>query len=358
LKESNLLKKPDLIEGKNLENLLIYVGNLIRSSKNSEGIQCITNPQRLLNDEKQIFDFVEKLSKVLPSSSSWTIYCNFLSSYINFDVNDNHSEAHLRKCLELFDNFFSDSRVQADVTFVKEYLPKLISEIKEIACIRNKNEYTSVLIKNNKSQMQLWHFATFQLIKILSSILCHNKRAKEEHERERERYQSNNYNTNNFMSNYNTENVLIDLEVKEDKSDIESDNTLHVDVNNIWEATINCFETIFKQSEGGYKNITRTLLEELLKSCQEMEIQIINFIVNGLLPNSLKIPKEMQIKLLTLLDMGSNFDYNIFNLNTQSSSSSSNISRVCISNLFELCKFRSEESLRKGKNELKLKIFK
>lgn len=347
LKESNIIKKPDLIGGKNLENLLLYLGNLIRSSKNSEGIQCITNPQRLLNDEKQIFEFIEKLSKVLPSSS-WIIYCNYLSSYISIDINDYHSEAHLRKCLELFDIFFSDRRVQEEISFVKEYLPKLISEIKEIACLRNKNEYASVLIKNNKSQMQLWHFATFQLIKILSSILCLNKRAKEEHEREKERYQSNSYNTNNFISNYNTENVLVDLEPKEDKSDLRLNNSIHIDVNNIWEATINCFETIFKQSEGGYKNITRTLLEELLKSCQEMEIQIINFIVNGLLPNSLKIPKEMQIKLLTLLDMGSNFDYNIFNLNTQSSSSSSNISRVCISNLFELCKFRSEESLRKG----------
>jgi hypothetical protein len=80
-----------------------------------------------------------------------------------------------------------------------------------------------------------------------------------------------------------------------------------------------------------------------------MEIQIINFIVNGLLPNSLKIPKEMQIKLLTLLDMGSNFDYNIFAVGSQSSLNSSNISRVCISNLFELCKFRNEDSLSKGK---------
>ena len=39
-----------------------------------------------------------------------------------------------------------------------------------------------------------------------------------------------------------------------------------------------------------------------------MEISIINFIVNTLLPNSLYIEKKMQIQLLNLLDMGSNFD--------------------------------------------------
>jgi hypothetical protein len=37
-----------------------------------------------------------------------------------------------------------------------------------------------------------------------------------------------------------------------------------------------------------------------------------------------------------------------FNLNTQNSTNLSSISRVCITNLFELCKFRSEESLKKG----------
>ena len=107
---------------------------------------------------------------------------------------------------------------------------------------------------------------------------------------------------------------------------------------------------IFKQSEGGYKNISRNILEELIRSCQEMEIQIINFIVNGLLPNSLKIPREMQIKLLNLLDLGCNFDYMSFNQNSQISANNSSISKVCITNLFELCKYRSEESLKKGIN--------
>lgn len=120
-------------------------------------------------------------------------------------------------------------------------------------------------------------------------------------------------------------------------------------MNSIWYSSIRCFETIFRQSEQGYKNISRNLLEDLLKSCQDMEIQIIFFIVNSLLPNSLKIPKEMQIKLLSLLDIGSNFDYNILNNIGQSSVNNSSVSRVCIENLFELCKYRSIENLKNGK---------
>jgi len=123
-------------------------------------------------------------------------------------------------------------------------------------------------------------------------------------------------------------------------------------MNNIWESSIRCFETIFRQSEQGYKNISRNLLEDLLKSCQDMEIQIIYFIVNSLLPNSLKIPKEMQIKLLNLLDIGSNFDYNTLNNISQTSISSSSISRVCIENLSKLCKYRTEENLKKDKKNI------
>jgi hypothetical protein len=338
LKEKNFKIKEDLLKDYTLQNLLSYVTMLIKSSRNSEGLQIFTNPQRLLGDEKQIFEFVEKISKNLYDLDSQIIYCKFLSTFITFDLNDHHTEAHCRKALELFDIFFSNKDL--DNNLIKEYSPKLIHQVKEISCLRSKNDYVQVLIKNNKTQMQLWHFASFQLIKMLASILCNNKKGTGN---DNDNYNTNNYNTNNYISNYNT-NINIEKDL------ISDDNTNNiVNMNEVWEATISCFETIFRQSEGGYKTITKTIMEELFKSCQEMEIQIINFIVNGLLPNSLKIPKEMQIKLLTLLDIGSNFDYNRYNTSNQSSTTSSNISRVCISNLFELCKFRSEDSLKKGK---------
>ena len=82
-----------------------------------------------------------------------------------------------------------------------------------------------------------------------------------------------------------------------------------------------------------------------------MEISIINFIVNTLLPNSLYIEKKMQIQLLNLLDMGSNFDYSNQNSSSTNSSLQSSISKVCISNLFELCKFKTENNLKREINE-------
>ena len=59
--------------------------------------------------------------------------------------------------------------------------------------------------------------------------------------------------------------------------------------------------------------------ESVSNSSSEMKIGIINFIVNVLLPNSLHIPKEMQIRLLILLDIASSLEYEkvIMNLQVQ-----------------------------------------
>ena len=363
LKEKNLEIKPDLLSGRNLANLLSFTDMLIKSSRNSEGTQGLSNPQRILLDEKIIFEFIEKISKILDNPESWKIYSDFLCSYIIFDLNNLHSEAHCRKALDMYETFVNsivgkltggednkkssiENIIPEEKTeknknylileFINDNIQKLLDCIKDLCSLRNKNEYVSVLLKNNKSQTQIWHYSSFQLIKILSLILCKNTNRKDD-DNYPGLYSPMNITQLNFSSNFNSN-------LKE------TDNlNIEIQMNEIWGSSIRCFETIFRQSEIGYKNISRNLLEDLLKSCQEMEIQIINFIVNALLPNSIRIPKEMQIKLLTLLDIGSNFDYNILSNLSQTSTNTSSISRVCIENLFELCKYKSEESLKKGK---------
>jgi hypothetical protein len=105
-----------------------------------------------------------------------------------------------------------------------------------------------------------------------------------------------------------------------------------------WEELLNLFTQIFKQSENGYKNIDKLYLEELNKCSQEIEMLIINCIVKVLLPNSQNIKSNLQPKLLLLLDMGSNLEYK---------DSSLSISKMCLDNLFDFCKFKTNEELKK-----------
>ena len=116
----------------------------------------------------------------------------------------------------------------------------------------------------------------------------------------------------------------------------------------IWKVIIEAYDMIFRQRDSVFKNMKKSHKELVSKSSSEMKISIINFIVNILLPNSLHINKQMQIRLLILLDIGSSLE-NESN-NESSGSVTSSISKVCISNLFELCKFKTPEVLKREIN--------
>ena len=115
----------------------------------------------------------------------------------------------------------------------------------------------------------------------------------------------------------------------------------------IWLNIINLFTSVFKQSEVGFKGINRVYQETVIRSSMEMEIEIINFIVDVLFPHSLFLSQQIQMKLLTLLDMGCNVDYSSYNYNTSLNVNSSTISQICILNLFELCSYKSNEDILK-----------
>jgi hypothetical protein len=120
-------------------------------------------------------------------------------------------------------------------------------------------------------------------------------------------------------------------------------------IEEIWKVLIEAYDMIFRQRESVFKNLKKTHKEWVSNSSSEMKISIINFIVNVLLPNSLHIQKEMQIRLLILIDIGSSLEYE--SRNESSGSVTSSISKVCISNLFELCKFKTPEILKREIND-------
>ena len=189
--------------------------------------------------------------------------------------------------------------------------------------------------------MQIWQYTIHILLRIISSLFV----------------KKNNLIIENYSTETNEKKLpeITSLSNKEystfraiekDKKDL----ILSQDLIGVWESLIDCFESLFKKTEIVFKYdstnaFNQESIEELIKSCQEMNIIIISFIVNSLIPNSFIIPKNMQEKLINLLDSGCNFDCNL----NDSQVNSSSFSRVCISNLFELCKFKNEDSIRKGK---------
>ena len=269
-----------------LKRLCDFIPELYYPISLTEGSIVINNPQKVLRVEKELYEFIDELiSNSEKSDIKYLI--NLLLSYIQFDPKNSHSDALCRKSFESIEKIYS--KYKNNEYLLNEILPKIIEKIKPILLCRTSNESVSILIRNTKSKNKyLWNFICSEFItKIIEKIIFYLKN------------------------------------------------------DNIWEKIIQLFTEIFKQSELGYNMIDKLFQEELIKSCQDMEVQIINFIVNVLLPNAIYIENSLQTKLLSLLDIGSNIDYK------EHSNSFLSISKMCLNNLFELCKYKSNEDIKK-----------
>ena len=270
-----------------LTKLCDYIGDLIYPTSLTEGNIVYKNPQKVLRVEKELFDLIDQLINISEKSDIKTLI-NLLLKYIEFNPKKSHTDALCRKSFELIENIYS--KYKNNDYLLNEVILIIIEKIKPIILCRTSTEAVSTLITNTKKKENkyLWHFLSSEFIlKIIQKIIFYLK--------------------NNIL----------------------------------WEKIIQLFKEIFTQSESGYNMIDKSFQEDLIKSCQDMEVEIINFIVNVLLPNAIYIENSLQTKLLSLLDIGSNIDYK------ENSNSSLSMSKMCLNNLFILCKFKSEEDIKK-----------
>lgn len=278
----------NLLHTSNVEHFLKLMPIILSCSQKHDPKNFSSNPHKLMKIESEIFDFIDGCCEVATDDKSLSILYNYLFSFVSYDYEKPHTEALCKRSL------LGLTTIYKNINFPYElYLNDLISTIKKLLLLRSQNEYVESIIKYNKNNSPL----LFQTV---------------------------------------SEQLIIIIKIYIGKLTNES----------IWNSIINIYESVFKQTEVGYKSIQRQYQEELMKSSMEMEIQIINFIVNSLIPNSLFLSQELQSKLLKLLDMGCNLDYSSFSNNATA------ISKICISNLFTLCKYKSEKEIRKEYQEL------
>ena len=176
-KEALKLNKNIIVNKENFTNLIKVLKAMISSSYNNEGTISVDVPYKLLYDESNVFDFCYEIQKVIidiNETDAIIDYAKFLSSYIEIDLNNLHSEALCRKSLDMFVKLFTDERLSIDV--VMKYLPVFISQTKTIICFRNNSEYVLALLRESKADLQLWHFASEMLIKILKYIITTNNK--------------------------------------------------------------------------------------------------------------------------------------------------------------------------------------
>jgi len=104
----------------------------------------MNNPQRLLADEKTIFEFVESIGDNLTENDGVKVYFSYLENLLVYDTTDPHSEAYCRRSMDLVETFLSSKSKQ---NYLLEYLPKVIKKFQDICCYRNNSEFFEVLIR-------------------------------------------------------------------------------------------------------------------------------------------------------------------------------------------------------------------
>ena len=281
------------------------------------------------------------------------LFSEFLNSYLIIDINNLHSEALCRKCLDLFVQFYTNELLPITVT--KKTLPFFITKCRDLILLRQKTELVATIFITKEEYNQ-----KLKVIKNNGKTYGNNFNNDytnfimgEMNELGTKNYQKSSYNINtenNFslIWKYASDKMIkiltyIIVQNNKDK------NYDKYNIEEIWQVLIEAYDMIFRQRESIFKNLKKAYKEWVSNSSSEMKISIINFIVNVLLPNSLHIPKEMQIRLLILLDIGSSLESE--SNNESSGSVTSSISKVCISNLFELCKFKTPETLKREIND-------
>ena len=307
------------------------------------------NADKKENEKKNI----ENIEDIL------VLFSEFLNSYLIIDINNLHSEALCRKCLDLFVRFYTNELLP--ISIIQKTLPYFITKCRDLILLRQKSDLISTIFitkeeeynhkkRSSKEPKTLGNnfnndYSNFILDEMLESAGT-NKYQK--YRFSNDTSSSSSYKDFSLIWQYASDKMIkiLTYVVVQNNKDGNYDK---YNIEEIWKTLIEAYDMIFRQRESVFKNLKKTHKEWVSNSSSEMKISIINFIVNVLLPNSLHIQKEMQIRLLILLDIGSSLEYE--SRNESSGSVTSSISKVCISNLFELCKFKTPEILKREIND-------
>jgi hypothetical protein len=259
------------------------------------------------------------------------------------DINNLHSEALCRKSLEQFVTFYTNELLSISVT--QKTLPLFITKCRDLILLRQKSELVTTIFtikeelnkRNDKLASSYNKFGDNNNIFFMGRFSVEANYSKEKF-RQQEKELIWQYASEKLIK------ILTYVIVQNNKEQ----NYEKYNIEEIWKVIIEAYDMIFRQRDSLFKNMKKSHKELVSKSSSEMKISIINFIVNILLPNSLHISKQMQIRLLILLDIGSSLESE--SNNESSGSVASSISKVCISNLFELCRFKTPEVLKREIN--------
>lgn len=93
-------KNPDPLQTNSLQNLFMLINSMLSACMLDTAAVTMT---KLTPEEREIFEFVEKLCDYLPEGDGLNAFCYFLIGFCKYDPNEPHSDALCRKALAILE---------------------------------------------------------------------------------------------------------------------------------------------------------------------------------------------------------------------------------------------------------------
>ena len=342
----------------NIDSFLVIIKKLSKSSTIMEKTLIGLDPFNIITIEKNIFNLIETIGSYLNSLNDIQKIINYLLEIINYNKEDKHSIAISGQSLKSLGIILQNNNNLLN-DLEEEKIKKIIMECKNKISvfyeIKKDKTLESELLDHNikKKDIFVWE----KMIIIFNDYILKSFIAKLKDEKiweeilnylveiYKEVREESNIIKNNKMNIVFTNK---EEEKKEKGEEKIKDNIIENEVKNNVED--NNMKTETKNNEESNKNKEEELNNGLIKSNKEIEKNIINFVINILLPNAGYISNNIQQKLLKLLDIESNKEEKNEKTDNNNSNKLFSIKEMNLENLFNVCNFKNESELQKEFN--------
>ena len=348
----------------NINSLIEMIQKLLNLTTVMEKSLINIDPYNIIFTEKNIFNLIETIGSYCKSYKDVDNMINYLLKLINYSKDDKHSlpiSCWSMKTLGIILN--NNTSLLANIE--EEKLKNIVNECKDkigvFFNVKNDQNLLNEIVKHNikKRDKFVWEnmIAYFNdnilksaIIKIKDEKLWEDildflvkiyKEVRQENNANANQ-ENNNEIKNNIKDNENKEEEKKEeqKENEEQTNNKEGESNPNVNVN-----VINVNEEKKENNEENKDNANDNKEEEqkeIIKSNKEIEKNIINFVINILLPSSGYISNNIQQKLLQYLDIESNNE-NPDNKNPDDKLFS--IKQMSIENLFNVCNYKGEKEI-------------
>ncbi|OMJ79666.1 hypothetical protein SteCoe_20288 [Stentor coeruleus] len=259
-------------QDKCLHNLYLLLNALLEATK----LEATLPNCRLLHEQKEVFDFLEKFSGYLLKNKIQLLsYLRFLLKFCIYDTQDSHSDALCRRAL-LGLEIIANKEPTCFVAIVND----LLNCYQCLLTLRFNSETLLLMSVTCKGAEPLYYVAGESFLKVLPYIMKLN----------------------------------------------------------CWDKMLEVLEQLLLPEEKVLNALGRNALDEMMRTSEKLDIKIIEFIKEHLIPQSMNMQATIQWRLISLLDNGCE-NYYQQSTNFESPEQES-FSSACLSGLFELSKLR------------------